>query len=58
MFILEKNLKKILQSLKANSNQTWNKLFLYEGNSNLFNEGQILSKGEVITKVKKLGGVI
>jgi hypothetical protein len=56
VFILKKN---ILQNKKANFNQTWYISSLGKGNSKFIKiKGQVLFKGEMITKMEKWGGVI
>jgi hypothetical protein len=49
----------LFQNQQANFNQTWYKSSLGIGDSKLFKiRGQVLFKGEIITKLQKWGGVI
>jgi hypothetical protein len=42
-----------MKHLAKNSNQTWYKPFLHEGNSIIQMKGRVLFKGGIITKVQK-----
>jgi hypothetical protein len=57
VFILKKN--PLLQNQQANINQTWYKSSLGKGNSKLYNSrARSFSRGEIIAKMQKWGGVI